>query len=116
MLCVYCQLAKIWPFLGRFEADFGSTHHHGIRLKSIGCWLDDWSVGHTCFVAGGEETVFKSHLCVNAIFLPRQARDKHRESTQKTTVILSGGPWVGATVKLDVLLKAPVSTMRLYYY
>jgi len=24
-----------------------------------------------------------SHLYINAVFLPRQARDKHRESTQK---------------------------------
>jgi hypothetical protein len=34
-----------------------------------------------------------SHLCLNANILPRQARDKHRESTQKTdrftSVILS---------------------------
>jgi hypothetical protein len=27
-------------------------------------------------------TIVLSHLCRNAIFLPRQARDKHRESTQ----------------------------------
>jgi hypothetical protein len=27
--------------------------------------------------------VFLSHLYINAVFLPRQARDKHRESTQK---------------------------------
>ena len=26
---------------------------------------------------------FESHLCINAIVLPRQARDKHREGTQK---------------------------------
>jgi len=28
------------------------------------------------------ETVFLSHLCIKTIILPRQARDKHRESTQ----------------------------------
>ena len=31
----------------------------------------------------GKKTVFLSHLCIKTIFLPRQARDKHRESTQK---------------------------------
>jgi hypothetical protein len=29
------------------------------------------------------KTIVLSHLCINAIFLPRQARDKHRENTQK---------------------------------
>ena len=31
----------------------------------------------------GEKTVLSSRLYVKTIFLPRQARDKHRESTQK---------------------------------
>eukprot|EP01046_Picozoa_sp_COSAG06_P033138 COSAG06_NODE_3362_length_5453_cov_5.741688_9_plen_127_part_00 len=35
----------------------------------------------------GEKTVFLSHLCIKTIFLPRQARDKHRESTPKQTVL-----------------------------
>jgi hypothetical protein len=30
-----------------------------------------------------KKTVFLSHLCIKTIILPRQARDKHRESTQK---------------------------------
>jgi hypothetical protein len=29
-----------------------------------------------------------SHLCKKGIFLPRQARDKHRESTQKRAVFV----------------------------
>ena len=29
-------------------------------------------------------TVFESHLCINAISLPRQARDKHKENSQNT--------------------------------
>ena len=29
------------------------------------------------------KTVFWSHLCIKTIILPRQARDKHRESTQQ---------------------------------
>jgi hypothetical protein len=35
-------------------------------------------------------TVFLSHSFANIIFLPRQARDKHRESTQKHTVFSQG--------------------------
>jgi hypothetical protein len=42
--------------------------------------------------AGEKIAGLLSHLCINAIFLPRQARDKHRETTQKRTVLgLSGG-------------------------
>jgi hypothetical protein len=29
-----------------------------------------------------ENGIFKSHLCINASFLPRQARDKHRENSK----------------------------------
>jgi hypothetical protein len=36
--------------------------------------------------ANGQKTVLFSHLCKNAIILPRRARDTHRESTQKHTV------------------------------
>jgi hypothetical protein len=36
----------------------------------------------------GNKTVFLSDLYVKLLILPRQARDKHRESTQKTTVLL----------------------------
>eukprot|EP01046_Picozoa_sp_COSAG06_P018512 COSAG06_NODE_1291_length_9980_cov_166.860237_2_plen_87_part_00 len=31
---------------------------------------------------GGAKTVFLSHLHINAIFLPRQARDKHRKNSK----------------------------------
>jgi hypothetical protein len=34
-------------------------------------------------------TVFESHLCINAISLPRQARDKHKENSQNTGVLLN---------------------------
>jgi hypothetical protein len=30
----------------------------------------------------GEKTVFLSHLYIKVIFLPRQARDKHRENSK----------------------------------
>jgi hypothetical protein len=36
----------------------------------------------------GKKTVFLSHLYIKIIILPRQARDKHRETTQKGTVLL----------------------------
>ena len=35
---------------------------------------------------------FQSHLCINAIILSRQARDKHSESTQNQSVFSGGGP------------------------
>ena len=31
----------------------------------------------------GDKTVFLSHLCIKMMILPRQARDKHRENSQK---------------------------------
>ena len=37
---------------------------------------------------GEKNAFFLSHLCIKTIFLPRQARDKHRESTQKQTFFL----------------------------
>jgi beta-fructofuranosidase len=37
----------------------------------------------------GKKTVFKSHLCIKTIILPRQARDKHRENS-KTDRFLAG--------------------------
>jgi hypothetical protein len=47
-------------------------------------------------VVEGEEAwavrkrLFLSHLYINVIVLPRQARDKHRESTQKQAAVFSG--------------------------
>ena len=40
----------------------------------------------------GEKTVFLSHLCIKMLILPRQARDKHGESTKKRTVFFAGLP------------------------
>jgi hypothetical protein len=34
------------------------------------------------------QRVLLRHLCINMIILPRQARDKHRESTQKKDAFL----------------------------
>ena len=38
------------------------------------------------------DTPFKSHFYIKTIFLPRQARDKHSESTQKQRRFLAGIP------------------------
>jgi hypothetical protein len=50
----------------------------------------------------GEKTGFSSHLTIKAIFLPRQARDKHRESTQKKPV-LPQPPDISPPVRKDTL-------------
>ena len=48
------------------------------------CWdMPTWQVKEK-IVVSGEKTVFLSHLCINAMILPRQARDKHRENSQGT--------------------------------
>ena len=39
---------------------------------------------------GGEQTAFLSHSYIKTIFLPRQARDKHRESSQKQVALFAG--------------------------
>jgi hypothetical protein len=44
-------------------------------------------VGHGVWV---RKRHLLNHLYINAIFSPRQARDKHRESTQKQTYVFSG--------------------------
>jgi hypothetical protein len=35
----------------------------------------------------GEKTGFLSHLYIKVIFLPRQARDKHRENSKKARFV-----------------------------
>jgi hypothetical protein len=42
------------------------------------------------------KTVFSRHLCIKTNILPRQARDKHRESTQKKVRFSSPAPAAGA--------------------
>eukprot|EP01046_Picozoa_sp_COSAG06_P044422 COSAG06_NODE_5982_length_3170_cov_1755.745360_5_plen_62_part_00 len=34
-----------------------------------------------------KKTGFLSHLCIKVIFLPRQARDKHRETSKKARFV-----------------------------
>jgi hypothetical protein len=67
----------------------------------VGTWTDG---------KPGEKTVFWSHLYTKAIILPRQARDKHRETTPTQSGVFSGpfsqgtpGTWVqqGGSTPLD---------------
>ena len=46
--------------------------------------------------------VFLRHLYINAMILPRQARDKHRESTQKETRFPTGVSLGGKSLAKDV--------------
>jgi hypothetical protein len=39
--------------------------------------IDSWDIGQV------RKTALKSHVYIKPIVLPRQARDKHRESTQQ---------------------------------
>jgi hypothetical protein len=52
----------------------------------------------------GEKTVFLSHICTEMIFLPRQARDKCRESTQKQTDFSGAWGWKNAEMSRRVCI------------
>ena len=69
----------------------GCAMHHDAMLNTIGT-----AVGPLIFSAFrshyGAKNGFLSHLYINIMILPRQARDKHRESTQKTPVLLQAHP------------------------
>jgi hypothetical protein len=45
-------------------------------------------------LAAGEKTGFLRHLYIKMNILPRQARDKHRESTQQKPVLLQSRQWL----------------------
>ena len=45
---------------------------------------------------------FLSHLYIKMIFLPRQAQDKHRENSKKSTVFLQGA-WVGVLLAVGAV-------------
>jgi hypothetical protein len=55
-----------------------------------------------------QETAFLSHLYIKTIILPRQARDKHRESTQKkdASFFAPKNSWIAAASEY-VLQKTP---------
>ena len=48
-------------------------------------WM--WTDVPSYLTPTGKKTGFLSHLYIKVIFLPRQARDRHRESTQKKPVL-----------------------------
>jgi hypothetical protein len=52
----------------------------------------------------GKKTGFLSHLYIKVIFLPRQARDKHRENSKKKPGFRSGGEKRNAALFLLFLL------------
>ena len=74
------------------------THWHGWRYLTANPATNKLyvTIGSPCNVPGdgevldcnGKKTGFLSHLYIKVILLPRQARDKHRESTQKKPVFL----------------------------
>jgi hypothetical protein len=54
--------------------------------------------GASWWRSSGKKTVFWSHLYIKTIFLPRQARDKHRENSKKVRFSESGpslAGWLG---------------------
>ena len=71
---------------GNSEASVGYACHQKGLVEG---WRRVWSEtpGTT-----GEKMVFLSHLYIKMIILPRQARDKYRESTQKQSGVFSFRP------------------------
>jgi hypothetical protein len=61
------------------------------RRLASGIWASVRLASHRPTAVTVRETVFQSHIYIHtyAIFLPRQARDKHRESTQKADRFLA---------------------------
>jgi hypothetical protein len=66
------------------------AHTHAHRSLPLFLWLSLWLWLCVCasqiYPTMYRKTVVLSHLYINAIFLPRQAWDKHRENSKKTTV------------------------------
>jgi hypothetical protein len=63
------------------EAD-GNIDYLGWVGKQDSDFDDDVNVVTVKFAWQGKKTSFLRHLYIKCIILPRQARDKHRESTQ----------------------------------
>ena len=72
----------------------GSGQTYGKDLKSkrddVIFWCRYGCQQCTSYGSTGQKTVFLSHLSIRTIILPRQARDTHRESTQKRDRFLTG--------------------------
>eukprot|EP01046_Picozoa_sp_COSAG06_P020681 COSAG06_NODE_1523_length_9173_cov_31.694682_3_plen_96_part_00 len=68
-----------------FELEGGSIHVDGIDTRAVGLPRLRSSFG-VIPQSPARKRHFLSHLYIKCIILPRQARDKHRESTQKSAV------------------------------
>jgi hypothetical protein len=66
----------------------------------------------------GKKTGFLSHLCINTIFLPRQARDKHRENSKKArfleVVRCEDDPYVLAAQATSLSMDFGAKLMRIF--
>jgi hypothetical protein len=81
MFYLFVHAGEAVPFRGHF----GPERDHKPRgSQSNDCRQN----GGTTRDISGEKTVFLSHLYIKTISLPRQARDKHRESTHKERCVL----------------------------
>eukprot|EP01046_Picozoa_sp_COSAG06_P064104 COSAG06_NODE_15171_length_1092_cov_1.651561_1_plen_84_part_00 len=67
------------PVLPSFSAVAQSSASHWRRYWSDGGMID---LSAAFDVVGGNASLWR-HFYIKCIILPRQARDKHRESTQK---------------------------------
>ena len=69
-----------------YQDRLGTTIAETFLLKRKAFFVGEW--GFEGYVTTGSKTVFFRHLYIKMMILPRQARDKHRETTQKGTVLL----------------------------
>jgi hypothetical protein len=77
--------------LGRVLSHFGYT----LTDKTLGRVMDYFDDDHSRSLDFGKEThPFLRHFMVQMIILPRQARDKHRESTHKKSGGVSAGEFM----------------------
>jgi TPR repeat protein len=86
---MYRQVAERAPTLGL-------VLRQALEWQMIATGPSDYSLGITAGAGGGgatqvEKTGFLSYLYIKIIFLPRQARDKHRENSKKARFFEAGG-------------------------
>ena len=85
---------------GIYQVDSGIYKGKKLQPVTYSAWDPDAGYAGFAFdeqddddasaAAAGKKTVFLSHLYINMLILPRQARDKHRK-TQKSAVFLQVG-------------------------
>ena len=64
----------------------------GVRLPDGGAWTASRTVDYHVSYRPVSKHVFLSHLYIKTNILPRQARDKHRESSKKRPFFLRATP------------------------